>query len=224
MKKFNNYAAAELYLLHKVIANPDFVTATTYEIFGEGFVLKNPDENTNNRSNYDYAEKFFQWLLTGKKELSSELTEANPWVTRFVDNTGLPANFSASYGWKIQEQLTKVFQELGTHKGSRRAYLQILRPDDNIIRETKTTHEYPCTIGLHFFIRKGALHLMVNMRSNNLYSVMPYDVYNFTSLQIHIAEILGLPIGHYYHSINSAHVFKGDARRFLAQQDSHITV
>lgn len=215
MRRFNNYIDAEKHLIYETVVLPDFLTINTFEKFGQGFILENPNNNKNGRSNYEYAQRFFEWLLTGEKELPENIIELNPWVKRFVDTTGLPNNFSSSYGWKIQEQITKLFEELVKNKESRRGYLSILQPQDHIIREVKTTHEYPCTIGLHFFIREDYLHLMVNMRSNNLYSVMPYDVYNFTSLQIFVAGQLDLPLGHYYHQINSGHVFKGDARRWL---------
>jgi len=178
MKKFSNYREAEDYIIDNVVTSPEFITSFTYERLGTGFVLVNPLDNKNGRSNYDYADKFFEWLLSGEKELSQDVLKANPWVARFVDTSGLPDNFSSSYGWKIQQQITDVCREIIEHKESRRGYLQILQPEDNIIRTAKTTHEYPCTIGLHFFVRGGKLHLMVNMRSNNLYSVMPYDVYN----------------------------------------------
>jgi len=214
MKKFENYKQAEDYLLRSVIEEPHFITSSTYEKFGTGFILLNPLENKNDRSNYTYAEEFFNWLLSGEKELSSELLELNPWVKRFVDSTNLPENFSSSYGWKIRNQLADIFDELDTNLESRRAYMNILLPEDSIIRTTKTTHEYPCTIGLHFFVRYDRLHLMVNMRSNNIYSVMPYDVYNFTKLQQNVARVQGIGLGWYYHGINSAHVFKGDMRRW----------
>lgn len=214
MRKFESYFEAENWIIGQVVEYPDFVTST-YEKFGMGFILVNPVNNRNFRSNYEYADKFFDWLLTGEKQLSEELLKINPWVARFVDTANLPENFSASYGWKIQEQLKEVFEELGQKRDSRRGYINILLPSDGIIRATKTTHEYPCTIGLHFFIRENRLHLMVNMRSNNLYSVMPYDVYNFTRLQLHMCSLLNIDCGWYYHQINSAHVFKGDVRRWL---------
>lgn len=214
MRKFEDYQQAETWLIGHVIDEPEFITKTTFEKFGTGFILRNPQANKNSRSNYEYADKFFEWMLSGEKDIDPAILKINPWVKRFVDTVGLPENFSSSYGWKIQEQIQDIFREIGSNKESRRGYLNILRPEDNIIRTTDTTHEYPCTIGLHFFMRDSQLHLMTNMRSNNLYSVMPYDVYNFTMLQSFVAGQLNLSLGWYYHGINSAHIFRGDARRW----------
>lgn len=213
MKRYNNYKDAEHELIARVCKSPEFITATTFERMQDGFILTDPLNNQNGRSRYDYAEEFFQWLMSGETELSEELIKLNPWAQRFVDSTGLPESFSASYGWKIRDQLNMVKLELTSRKESRRAYINILIPDDKFILGVKTTHEFPCTIGLHLFIRDNLLHLQVNMRSNNVYSVMPYDVYNFTRLQEHLGNILHIELGNYYHQINSAHMYKGDVRR-----------
>lgn len=213
MRKFNRYDDAEEDLIDRIINTPEFTTKTTSEIFQTGFILTNPENNRNRRSNYEYAQHFFSWLMSGNTDLSGELLASNPWVQRFVDSTGLPAGFSSSYGWKIAKQLPLMMTELKRDSETRRAYLSVLTPDDQVILGTKSTMEFPCTIGIHLFNRYGKLHMIVNMRSNNCYSVMPYDVYNFTMLQRWLAERLGLYLGYYYHQINNAHVFKGDVRR-----------
>ena len=220
LKKFDNYADAENWLVEKIVRTPDFITDATHEIFGTGFVLTRPEFNQNKRSNYDYAEAFFQWLLTGSKTLSQDLLSINPWVERFVSTKGLPDSFSASYGWKLKEQEDDIKRELQINRSSRRAYINILYKDDHIITKTKTTHEYPCTIGLHFFIREDKLYLMTNMRSNNVYAVMPYDVYNFTEYLLKFAKDLKIDVGHYIHQINNAHIYKGDIRRIMEKRIS----
>ena len=213
IRRFDNYMAAEKALLIELLHMPQFITKNTNEVFMTGFVLKDPLNNRNDHSDYMYAEEFFQWMMTGEIELSDKLTEINPWVKRFTDRTGLPETFSSSYGWKIKAQRHIMQTELYMNKESRRAYINILQMSDQIILSTKTTHEFPCTIGLHLLIRDEELHLIVNMRSNNVYSVMPYDVYLFTRFQQVMAERLEVPMGMYHHQINSAHLYKGDVRR-----------
>jgi thymidylate synthase len=213
MKRYKAYHEAENDLIIKIVTAPQFITKTTYEILGTGFILEKPWLNRNDRSNYEYAEQFFGWMMTGEKQLSTQLLEINPWVKRFVDTTGLPESFSSTYGWKIKEQMEGLITELKLNSETRRAYLNILRPEDKIILGVKTTMEYPCTIGVQFFIRDQKLVMLVNMRSNNVYSVMPYDVYNFTELQGYVADMTGLEMGIYIHQINNAHMYKGDVRR-----------
>ena len=112
MKSFDTYQEAEDHLINEIINNPDFITKSCNEIIGTGFILHSPLNNRNDHSNYDYADKFFEWVLSGEKQLTQELIDSNPWVERFVDPTSLPDSFSASYGWKIKEQLPKIMDEL----------------------------------------------------------------------------------------------------------------
>lgn len=213
MKKFNSYKEAEEWTINKIINDPCHINSDTHEILQLGYILTNPRNNRNNRSDYEYAEEFFQWIMSGKKELSKRLLELNPWVERFVRTEGLPKDFSASYAWKISEQLPNIINELRSKKESRRAYINILYPQDQVILHTKTTHEFPCTVGIHFLVRDNLLDVIVNMRSNNALSVMPYDVYNFTRLQESIANAYNFGLGYYYHQMNSAHLYNGDVRR-----------
>lgn len=215
MKRFDSYLEAEKWLQKEICYNYDWVTDSTYEIIGIGFTLTNPTNNMNDHSNYEYAGKFFIWLMSGEKTISKDLLDLNPWVERFASTTNLPESFSATYGWKIKEQLQTIIEELERDKFSRRSYLNILIPEDKIILGKKTTHEFPCTIGFQLFLRSNKLHMIVNMRSNNCYSVLPYDVFNFTSLQSVCAKMLKVDLGEYHHFMNSAHIFNGDRRRLL---------
>jgi thymidylate synthase len=219
MKRFSSYQEAENEMISRIISIPDFINKDTHEIICDGFILTNPMNNRNDRSNYEYADEFFKWMLSGETELSEKIRELNPWAERFVASTNLPENFSSSYGKKLLSQLDPIVTELKKDNGSRRGYINILVPEDNIILHTKTTHEYPCTIGLHFMIRDRKLILIVQMRSNNCLSVMPYDVYNFTMLQKYVADLVSIEQGDYYHQINSAHLYKGDVRRIIERRN-----
>jgi len=212
---FKTYAEAESFFVHEICHNPDYVNHDTSEMVGVGFTLTNPLANKNKHSNYEYAQAFFDWLISGKGELSSEVLRLNPWAQRFIDTSGLPEGFSGSYGIKLAGQLDVAVNELKVQKEGRRSYVSILWPSDQIILTSKTTHEYPCTVGFSFFVRNGALDMVVNMRSNNCLNVLPYDVYNFTSLQKMVAFRLGVDIGYYTHFANSLHVFKSDVRSVL---------
>lgn len=216
----DNYATIEKKILTQLVrSGRTHYLVDTLEHIGGSFTLFNPANNKNDRSNYEYAEAFFRWLLSGDTSLSEKIKELNPMAKKFVDTTNLPEGFSSSYGQKIVRQLPVIFQEL-RRPDSRRAYINLLLEEDKVILGKETTHEYPCTIGVHFFIRADRLHMVVNMRSNNLWAVLPYDVYNFTMLQQHVAKMMSpagyIGLGPYHHTMNSAHVFKRDLDKINA--------
>jgi thymidylate synthase len=218
MIKSNNFQEIERILLSDILTSYNFISGETFEKINVSFCLTDPQNNKNNRSNYRYAEEFFNWMISGDTNLSTKLEELNPFAKRFLDTSDLPENFSSTYGWKIKDQLPHVIRELKRDNETRRAYINILLNDDKIILGAKTTHEYPCTIGIQLLIREKKLIMVVNMRSNNAFTVLPYDVYNFTKLQNYISGQLGIEIGSYYHQVNSLHIFKRDVDKIVTQK------
>jgi len=215
MIKSNNYKELEKKLLFHILNNNEINTAETVEKLNFGFCLTKPKNNKNHRSNYEYANEFFKWILSGDTDLSDKIKKLNPFAEKFIDSSDLPENFSSTYGWKIKDQLPHIITELNNNPETRRAYINVLLNSDKIILGKKTTHEFPCTIGIQFLIRSNKLVMIVNMRSNNAWAVLPYDVYNFTELQKHVADKLKLQLGYYYHQVNSFHIYKKDKKKVL---------
>lgn len=221
--KNNKYKEIEKDLLKALKDYGDDRVGDTIELMNVSFTLNNNGAFNNRRSNYKYAKEFFKWIKSGDTDLTDKLKKMNPHAQKFVDTTNLPENFSSSYGWKIKKQLPDIIDELKRNPNTRRAYLSILLENDKVILGKQTTHEFPCTIGIQFLLRncETELCIIVNMRSNNVWNVLPYDVYNFTQLQDYIATKLGVRSGEYMHTVNSLHIYKRDLKdinRYLEQE------
>lgn len=107
-----------------------------------------------------------------------------------------------AYGPRLLEQLEAVYVELRDHPESRRAVLTIWTVAD-------LTHDgdRPCTLSLQFLLRGGRLELIVNLRSQDVWLGVPYDVFMFTQLQWSLARRLGVDVGPYVHHVGSLHVY-----------------
>lgn len=119
---------------------------------------------------------------------------------------------NSNYGYCIHDkfdfdQWEFVKDILTKDPASRQAVIHIKEPRDIRVNPTKDLN---CTIALQFLIRNGALHLVTTMRSNDVWLGLPYDVFNFTCMQIRMAMELGVDIGHYYHNAGSLHLYKKD--------------
>lgn len=93
---------------------------------------------------------------------------------------------------------------------SRQAIMHIKEPRNLLVNPTKDVN---CTIALQFLIRNGALHMITTMRSNDVWLGLPYDVFNFTCMQIRMAMELGVDIGIYYHNAGSLHLYRHDLEK-----------
>lgn len=78
--------------------------------------------------------------------------------------------------------------------------------------------DLPCTTTLQFLPRKGKLHMIATMRSNDVFRGLPGDVFAFTFIQEVVARMLGLEVGIYSHFVGSLHLYDDDqpaARGYL---------
>ncbi len=68
--------------------------------------------------------------------------------------------------------------------------------------------DIPCTLTFQFIVRDGELHVVVNMRSQDVWLGMPYDVFTFTTIQYVLAGMLRLEVGTYTHNVGSLHLYE----------------
>lgn len=66
----------------------------------------------------------------------------------------------------------------------------------------------PCLVLIHPQIAEDKLHFNVVMKTNDLYSAWPGNAYAFTALQKHIADEVGIGVGHYSHFSVSMQVYE----------------
>jgi len=145
------------------------------------------------------------WELTQRDDASSILPyDAN--ALRFAKNNCV----KAPYGKRLSTNLNKMLKHLKHEETSRRAVLLILKEED----EYQTELEYPCAIGLHFYIRDGLLLCTCYMRSQSVLKLLAQDLFVFTTIQEYVASKLHVPLGPYYHFITSAHIFEEDKKLY----------
>lgn len=121
--------------------------------------------------------------------------------TRFVEPDG---HFWGAYGDRIGDQVDYCIRTLQADPDSRRAVINLWSaPTDN----EPGKRDYPCTVALNFALIRGKLELRTLMRSNDVWLGLPYDVFQFTQLQLTVARALGAQAGPYTHTVWSLHIY-----------------
>lgn len=118
------------------------------------------------------------------------------------------------FDWNGLTQFSNVAALLRRKPHSRQAVIQLFAASD-IAEQHK---DVPCTCTLQFLVRDDALHLLVSMRSNDVFWGFPHDVFCFTMLQEVMASTLGIRLGTYKHVVGSLHLYderRDAANRFL---------
>lgn len=121
---------------------------------------------------------------------------------------------NSNYGWCIHDkygfdQWDMVKHLLIENPNTRQAVVHIKEARDIVKYPVKDLN---CTVSLQFLLRDNMLNLITTMRSNDIWIGLPYDVFNFTCMQIQMAMELGVKIGYYYHNAGSLHLYKKDLK------------
>lgn len=105
--------------------------------------------------------------------------------------------------------LNDVVQQLRADTGTRQAYLPIFFPEDTGATKGQRV---PCTLGYHFIVREGRLHVQYNMRSCEIYRHFTNDVYMAVRLAEWVRDRVNpeLELGQLTMNIVSLHGFVGD--------------
>lgn len=173
-------------------------------------VINDPTRNIitsqNRKMPMRYAVGELLWYLSGSNRLKDITVFSKVWERMSDDGETV----NSAYGHRIMEkfgfdQFEYVFNALANNPNSRQAVVHIKDPVDYISHPTK---DVPCTVCLQYFIRDGKLHATTYMRSNDLWTGFPYDVFSFTCFQIMLAFRLGVEVGTYTHIAGSLHLYE----------------
>jgi thymidylate synthase len=184
------------------------------EVINAISILNNPKMNVLKspirRLSVQYAIGEMLWYMSGNRELKEIQKYTNGWDRMSDDGKTVNSN----YGWCIKEkygfnQWEFVKTELKQNPNSRRAVIHIKEPSN------KESKDVNCTVCLQFFIRDDKLYLTTYMRSNDIWMGFPYDVFQFTNMQILMSMELGVGIGTYTHIAGSLHLYERDAKTVL---------
>lgn len=165
--------------------------------------------NERRKMSLRYAAGELMWYLSRSDQLDFIKFYA-PSYSRFSDNL---TTLNGGYGGRIynggDDLLNSVIEKLQQEPETRQAVIPLFRPDD----ATKTTKDCPCTLSLQFMLRGRILHLVVTMRSNDLWLGTPYDIFCFTAIQRYVADSLGVMTGTYTHNVGSLHIYHKDLEK-----------
>lgn len=142
------------------------------------------------------------------------LLKASPQFAEYLDG----GSFHGAYGARIRYQAANIYTKLREDPDTRQAIITLWDP---VLDNQPHKKDYPCTVALGFEIHDSKLCMNTFMRSNDAFLGLPYDMFQFTQLQMSIANALQLDYGWYRHTALSLHIYEKDFT--AAQQVSRPT-
>lgn len=170
----------------------------------------------NRKLSYPFMFAEAEWMLSGRNDLES-LKRFAPSFQKYSDD-GI--TLSGAYGPEIQEQTSYVTRILCDNIYSRQAVIAIWKPNP------KPSKDIPCTLVFQFLVRDGKLHLIVQMRSSDVWLGFPYDIFSFSMLTAGIILLLKnhdiiLDLGNLYFRAGSFHLYHKNLDKSRACLDDH---
>lgn len=202
-------------VVEELAKHPIEDTKMAYELINANLQLTNPTKNTMcnciRKMPMRYAVGELLWYNSCNPNWKAIYPYSKFWKDISDDNKTVNSNYGwcirKKYGFDQWEMAKKLLQD---NSNSRQAIIHIKEARNLIDNPTKDLN---CTIALQFFLRNNKLDLIATMRSNDVWLGLPYDLFNFTCMQIQMAMELNVDIGAYYHNAGSLHLYKGDVNK-----------
>jgi thymidylate synthase len=130
---------------------------------------------------------------------------------RYADVLVNPSDLNyGAYGPRVSGQLARVISTLRQDPRSRQAIMSIWRPSD-----LSYGGDRPCTLTIQFMLRPlppdvehDQLHMIVTMRSQDVWLGAGLDMFVFGQLRDTVARVLGVKPGIYTHNVGSLHLYE----------------
>jgi thymidylate synthase len=152
------------------------------QAYDVSYTLSNPLHRVHNLRKEVAIKYFSRELLAyfkGSLNVNDGLAQAASMWKTLADDDG---NICSNYGYYVFHQKVPEFKnrtqyewvitQLSKNLDSRKAFININQPSHKV----ETNRDFPCTLGLQFFVRKNKLCCVVSSRSTDIYTGLPYDI------------------------------------------------
>lgn len=119
--------------------------------------------------NYRFMAAEALWMLTGDNKVAT----IAPYCKNIANYSDDGEIFYGAYGPWIKDQWIYCMETLREDLGSRQSVMTIWR------QNPPRSKDIPCTISIQFLVRHNKMNVIVNMRSNDVWLGMTYDIFNF---------------------------------------------
>lgn len=161
-----------------------------------------------------YAPQYTRFCNEGELFLDEDGNESHPLSNQWKVKGRNVLYAHGAYGYRLNRrfggasQLENIISMLQSDPVSRQAVVTLYDAEMDQLKATRgDKKDIPCTLSLNFILRNGKLNCQGTMRSNDIWLGLPHDIWAFTSIQLLVAEALGVEVGWYQHSAMSLHLY-----------------
>lgn len=194
------------------LKDEDYVTDKTgckmIELIGSSFIADEPA--IFGQVNEDYVRREIQWY----ESRSLNVNDIPPPVPQIWKQVATPEGFiNSNYGWCIYSeenghQFQNCIRTLQKDPESRRAIMIYTRPSMQVDYNRDGMSDFMCTNTVQYVVRKGKVHAIVDMRSNDVVFGYKNDYAWQKHVLFLVSDALRVPMGYIVWRAGSLHVYE----------------
>lgn len=100
------------------------------------------------------------------------------------------------------DQLTNLINDIKNNPNSRRLIISAWNP-----KEVKDMALPPCHSFMQFYVNEGKLSCQLYQRSGDVFLGVPFNIASYSLFTMMIAQVCGLKLGEFVHTIGDAHIY-----------------
>lgn len=152
------------------------------QAYDVSYVLLNPNNRLHlirKPKSVRYFSRELVAYFNGSLDVNAGLAQASPFWKTLADKDG---KIASNYGYYVfhqriseagnKTQYEWVIDNLVNNLDSRKAFININQP----MHKIKESKDFPCTLGVQFFVKDNHLCCVVSSRSTDVYTGLPYDM------------------------------------------------
>lgn len=113
---------------------------------------------------------------------------------------------------RIIDQLAEVVEQIKTNPNSRRLIINAWN-----VGELDEMALPPCHLLFQFYVSEGKLSCMLYQRSADIFLGVPFNIASYALLTMMIAQVTGLEVGEFIHTIGDAHIYQNHLEQVKTQ-------
>ena len=100
------------------------------------------------------------------------------------------------------DQLSNLINDIKTNPNSRRLIISAWNP-----KEVKDMALPPCHSFMQFYVNENKLSCQLYQRSGDVFLGIPFNIASYSLFTMMIAQVCGLEVGEFVHTIGDAHIY-----------------